>query len=346
VGRNAAFYRRNFAAKNMKSEIRYVITLLCIALSLWGCEKELKLNDPGALVPKTVDQDLSLPTITVNGTRLHSEAFGDPADPIVIFLHGGPGGDYRNGLNVKNLVTEHYYVVFYDQRGSGLSQRHPKNSHSIQLMLDDLTAVINHYRTSPAQKVFLFGHSWGAMLATAYINTYPAAINGVILAEPGGFTWSEVKEYAKKSRKINLFNETTSDVLYPDQFLSGKPDDHAVMDYKLALASAFTYAKNNKEGIEGPSPFWRNGAAVAAKFFEIGKDEGFNFRNNLNQFHTKVLFLYSQNNTAYGKAFAQQLATAFTNRQLEQVSGTGHEMIYFQWNAVHAVVVPYLNELR
>jgi proline iminopeptidase len=65
-----------------------------------GCEKELKTTDPGNLVPRTVDQDPSLPSIIVNGTQLHTEAFGNPADPMVVFLHGGPGSDYRNALNV------------------------------------------------------------------------------------------------------------------------------------------------------------------------------------------------------------------------------------------------------
>ena len=330
----------------MKSDIRHLFIFLMLGLGLSSCERELHPNDPGALVPKTVDQDVSFPSISVNGTQLHSEAFGNPADPLVIYLHGGPGSDYRNGLNIKQLASEHYYVVFYDQRGSGLSKRHPENSYSIQLMLDDLTAVIGHYRKSSSQKVFLFGHSWGAMLATAYVNKYPQAINGVVLAEPGGFTWHEMKEYAENSRKIKLFREAVSDALFPEQFFTGKADDHAILDYKLALASAYTYAANNDEGIEGPSPFWRRGAAVMKKLIEIGEDEGFNFRDNLSQFQTKALFLYSENNKAYSDAFANKLAAAYPHSKLVKVSGTGHEMIYFKWDKVYALVLPYLNELR
>ena len=324
----------------------YVTVLLLFSSILWSCKKELTTDIPGALVPKTVDQDPGLSSIIVNGTQLHSEAFGDPADPMVVFLHGGPGADYRAGLSVKNLVQNHYYVVFYDQRGSGLSRRHPKDSFNIQVMLDDLTAVIQHYRSSPAQKVFLFGHSWGGMLSAAYINKYPSRINGAILAEPGGFTWEDVKIYAEKSRKLKLFDEVVNDVLYPDQFLSGDEDDHAILDYKLSLSSAFTFAKNNEEGIEGCSPFWRNGAAVLKKLSEIGEEEGFDFRNNLSQFTTKVLFLYSENNRAYGESFAQRESGAFPNVQLSRVNGTGHDMIYFKWGNVYALVLPYLNSLR
>src|SRR5262249_10860916 len=156
--------------------------------------------------------------------------------------------DYRNGLKAKALADHNYFVVFYDQRGSGLSKRHPKNSYSIDQMIDDLTAVIQHYRTSANQKVFLFGHSWGGMLATAYINKYPGAINGAVLSEPSGITSELLKQYGENSRRLKLFDEVTNDVIYPDQFLTGNENDHAVLDYKLALSSSFAYAANNDEG--------------------------------------------------------------------------------------------------
>ena len=330
----------------MKKEIISLTLMLLPGLFFSSCEKQFSPKEEGTLVPKTVDLDPSLPSITVNGTQLHSESFGNPANPMVVFLHGGPGSDYRGGLNVKNLVNNHYYVVFYDQRGSGLSERHPKNSYTLQLMLDDLSAVIQHYRSSIGQKIFLFGHSWGAMLATAYLDKYPNAINGAVLAEPGGFNDEQVKEYGEKSRKIKLFDEATNDVFYPDQFLTGSANDHAIMDYKLGLNSAHSFAPNNEEGIEGPSPFWRYGAAILSRFSEIANNEGFDFTTNLRHYPTKVLLLYSSNNRAYGQVFANKLASSFSNVQVSEVKDTGHEMIYFKWSNVHAIVLPYLDSLR
>ncbi len=317
-----------------------------LVLMLSSCEKEMNPADPGSLVPKTVDENRSLPSINVNGTQLHAEAFGNPADPMVVFLHGGPGSDYRNALNVKQLIVSKYYVVFYDQRGSGLSQRHPKDSYSIQLMIDDLKAVIQNYKTSPIQKVFLFGHSWGAMLATAYINQNPTHIRGLILAEPGGFNWDDVKGYTERSKKFQLFSETTNDIAYHDQFFSIKSTEQEIIDYKLALNSAFSFAKNNVEGIEGSSPFWRYGSGVASKFFDIGKKDGFDFSNRLNNYATQVLFLYSEKNKAYGEGYAKKVATVFPKKQIIEIQQTGHEMIYFGWSLIYPLAVTYLNSLR
>ncbi len=321
--------------------------ILAGLVSLLACERDgqLDYSNPGLLVPKTVDDDPSLHSIAVNGTLLHTETFGNPNDPMVVFLHGGPGADYRNGLPVKQLADAGYYVIFYDQRGSGLSRRHDSNTYSIQVMLDDLTALIEWYKTSSHQKVFLFGHSWGAMLTAAYLNTYPDSIQGAIFAEAGGFNKQLLDEYAESSRKIHLFSEITNDILYYDQFLTGTENEHEVLDYKLSLASSFSYTEGNDEGIEGPSPFWRNGAAVLNAFVDISENEGFDFTTNLHQYTTPVLFIYGENNQSYGRNFAQKEADFFPNAAIVQIDDTGHEMIYFKWDSVYPVVLNYLNTL-
>lgn len=318
----------------MKTNLFYSAIIAVSIFFFIGCENENDINESGYLVPKTVDEDPSIPSIFVNGTQLHSETFGNPNDPMLLFLHGGPGSDYRNGLNVQQLADDGYYIVFYDQRGSGLSKRHDKKSYSIQLVLDDLTEVIKYYRTSPNQKVFLFGHSWGAMLASAYVNEYPNSINGVILAEPGGLNKKLLDEYGEMSRKINIFSEVTSNLLYVDQFLTGKENQHAILDYKYGISSSFTYAKGNDEGIPGPSPFWRIGTIVLESFIDISENEGFDFTTNLDQYQTKVLFLYGELNKSYGLAFAQKEAAYFPVSEIGEVKGTGHEMIYFKWENV------------
>jgi proline iminopeptidase len=324
--------------------IYWAISLLVLLFA--ACKDDRDINTPGNLVPKTVDLDPSLPSISINGTQLHAEAFGNPNDAMVLMLHGGPGGDYRSLLNAKQLVNNGYYVVFYDQRGSGLSKRHSKSSYSIQIMIDDVKEVIAHYRTSPNQKVFLFGHSWGAILAAAYVNSYPNSVDGVVFAEPGGFTWNNLKEYGERSRKIKLFAENTNNVLYIDQFLTGKENDHAILDYKLNISSSFIFEKDNVEGINGLTPFWRNGAVVLNSLAAIAEKDGYDFTPNLHKYNTKVLFLYGSKNKAYGFDFAKKEAQNFPNYDIVKIENTGHEMIYFEWNQVYTATLTYFNLLK
>lgn len=331
----------------MKKAKRCVPLLICL-ISLWGCTKENRITEEGNLVPKTVEQDPTLPSIPVNGSIFHAETFGNPDSAMIIVLHGGPGSDYRHLLNCKAFASQGYYVVFYDQRGSGLSKRHPKSFYTIQVMMDDLSGVIAHYRKSPAQKVFLLGHSWGAILATAFIDKYPAVINGVILGEPGGFTWNDIEGYVTRSRDIKITSELINDFLYADQFITGKRDEHAILDYKYALLSASDGDKDNPVGNEGALPFWRSGAVVNQALFELGDEEKPNWTTHLNQYHTKVLFVYSERNKAYGQAYAQKVSSAYPNVQLFKVNGAGHDMISFPtgWSNFYPAALTYLNSLK
>jgi len=325
--------------------LSFIITTIVM---LTACTKERNIDEAGNLVPKTVEQDVSLPSIAVNGTQLHAEAFGHPDSALLIILHGGPGSDYRYLLNCKAFASQGYRVVFYDQRGSGLSRRHPKDSYSLQLMYDDLSAVITHYRTSPNQKVFLLGHSWGAMLATAYINQYPTRINGVVLAEPGGFVWQDVLDYIKHSRSIKLTSELLNDMLYMDQFFSGRVSEHAILDYKYALLGVADGNKDNSTGDEGRSLGWRPGAIVNNALFDIGDRDKPDWTKNLFQYTTKVLFVYSEKNKAYGLAHAKKVSAAYANVQLLKINGAGHNMISFPtgWNNFYPTALTYLNSLK
>ncbi len=331
--------------ENLKARLVSIALTFFVVWAISGCQdQELEPAKPGLLVPRTVDQDPSLSRLPINGTTLHAETFGDPNDPMIVVLHGGPGEDYRSMLKCKAFADHGYFVIFYDQRGSGLSQRHLKNIYSIELMIEDLGAIIQHHRKSPDQKVFLLGQSWGAMLATAYIDRYPTAIAGAILSEPGGFTWSETRDYVSRSQQGKILSEEVSDVFYVDQILTGKEDEHEILDYKFALNAAHDSAKGNAIGNTGRIPFWRYGAMVQKSLFETAEKDGFDFTRNLNRFTRSVLFLYSENNTTYGAAHAQLVSSAYPNVQLTMIKGTGHEIPWFGWENYYPAALEYLNE--
>ena len=323
--------------------------ILALGCTIGSCRKgEMDPSQPGNLVPLTAEQDASIPSIAINGTLLHAEAFGPADSALVIVIHGGPGSDYRYLLNCKELAGQGFRVVFYDQRGSGLSQRHNLDEYSLEIMTDDLGDLIAHYKTAPGQKVFLLGHSWGAMLATSYINLHPNEIDGAILCEPGGFTYPQVKEYLARVRDYGPFSETLNDAVNLDQFFTGSENEHAILDYKLGLWVSTDGAKDNPTGNEGPLPYWRAGAVVNKALFEIGKKEGFDWTTNLHQYDTPVLFVYSENNRAYGEQHAKNVSSAYPNVQLFRCDDSGHDMLSFPrgWQNFYPVGLSYLNNLK
>lgn len=299
-----------------------------------------QLTGPGNLVPLTVDEDATLPSISVNGTQLHAETYGDPGNTMIVVLHGGPGGDYRSMLNCQRFADDGFFVVFYDQRGSGLSKRHPAEIYTIQIFIDDLQAVIEHYRQYADQKVILLGQSWGAMLATAYINAYPDRIHGAVLTEPGGFTWSDTKEYLSRTQKLKLLDEGTNDFVYLDQFLTGH--DHATLDYKASLRRA----ADQEVGNASLTPVWRSGAVCSSAAMKYAEEHSFDFTTNLHAFNTKILFGYSEFNNSYGKEHAVKVSSAYPNVQLHEFKGTGHSIPYFGWSEYYPVALSYLKEIE
>lgn len=329
--------------KFYKLRLLPIMTML-IMLSLISCEEVLDFDEPGLLVPLTVTEDSSLPSITVNGTSLHSETFGNPSDSIIMVIHGGPGADYRSLLNCQDLAANGCYVVFYDQRGSGLSQRHDADIYNTQLFLDDLDAVIEYYKQTESQKVILFGHSWGAMIAAGYVDQHPEKVRGIIMVEPGGFTWDDTEEYMGRAFQLNLFGELTNDLVYLDQFITS--DEHNTLDYKMALNFAADFADDNNVGNAGPFPFWRSGAICNTASHEYVLDNPLDFTENLGSYTTKVLFAYTELNESYGKSHAEKVSEAFPNVELIEILGTGHEAIYFGWENLYPVVQTYLNEIK
>jgi proline iminopeptidase len=336
----------------MKS-VKKIFMLALAATLFFACKEERFIYEEGYLVPKTVEHDPNLPSITVDGVKLHSQAFGHPDSTIVVCLHGGPGGDFRYMLNCKDLALQGYRVVFYDQRGSGLSQRLPKSYYTslgenlTDMIYDELASVIAYYRTGKYQKVYLLGHSWGGMLATGFTGRYPNAVQGLVVMEPGGFKWDDVIDYSSKAISFNIWSEDFNNAVYGDQFITGKEDEHAVLDYRMALL----ISKNKVTGDDDSKPgsFWRSGAIVNTSYTEIGSKYKFDFDRGIEEFKIPVLFFYSEKNKAYTDSWAKKISGSYNSVNLIKIAGVGHNDIIFDKKAWTTATLPeilkYFNSL-
>ena len=324
---------------NLKSLHLPVMAAVLAFNMLSSCEMD-DPNEPGQLVPRTVTEDPSLPSITVNNTMLHSEAFGDPSDPMIVAIHGGPGGDYRSLLKCKEFASDGYYVVFYDQRGCGLSQRHDagENNFTIEQYINDLDAVINHYKTSENQKIILLGHSWGAMLGTGYANQYPEKVDALVLSEPGGLTWDATMEYISRAWGMAFFGEGPNDLFYQDGLINAKA--HETLDYKMMLSNTADEAVGNAYH----APVWRYGSVCNSESIDYAEENGFDFTGNLDQYTTNVFFAYSELNGSYGREWAEKVSSVFPSVKLVMISNSGHDIPWLAWEQYYEEVSKYLNE--
>ena len=92
----------------------------------------------------------------------------DPANPVLLFLHGGPGMtevfmelDYPTGLE------RHFTMVWWEQRGAGMSFSPdiPPETMTMEQMIADTIEVADYLRDRFDQdRILLLGHSWGSYL--------------------------------------------------------------------------------------------------------------------------------------------------------------------------------------
>ena len=71
-----------------------------------------------------------------------------------------------------------------------------------------------------------------------------------------------------KSHSFSILGELSNDATYMDQFITGKENQHEILDYKLAMLAS----KNDITGDNDTEPgsFWRPGAVINSALFEIG----------------------------------------------------------------------------
>jgi proline iminopeptidase len=105
----------------------------------------------------------------------------DKSNPVLIWLHGGPGSSETPVLRAFNSPLEdHFTVVYWDQRlaGQTLDPLAPAPKRlTIADMLSDMDVVVDRVRARLGQdRVLLVGHSWGTMLGVIYTSRHPEKV--------------------------------------------------------------------------------------------------------------------------------------------------------------------------
>jgi len=92
----------------------------------------------------------------------------DPSNPVLLFLHGGPGmPEYFLTERYPTGLEDLFTVVWWDQRGAGLSYTPdiPPQTITYEQLISDTLEVTNYLRHRLGKdKIYLMGHSGGSFL--------------------------------------------------------------------------------------------------------------------------------------------------------------------------------------
>lgn len=136
---------------------------------------------------KTPDGISSLEEITLGGVKQWIFIRGeDKRNPVLIFLHGGPGspmGGMSSSRNFDAELIKHFTVVHWDQRGAGKSYNEsiPIESMTFGRLVEDCNELIDYVRNNfNLEKVFIVGHSGGSIIGIKTVHKYPDKIHAYV----------------------------------------------------------------------------------------------------------------------------------------------------------------------
>ncbi len=325
------------------------IILLLLASSAWMYTS----TSGDYTVALTVADDPTIPHIQINNTTFHAETFGSDTNDVVIIIHGGPGNDFRYLLPLKPL-SEKYFLVFYDQRGTGLSPRVDVSQHSLEICLTDLADIIDYY--APDRQVSLIGHSWGAMLASGYIAQYPERVHKVVLAEPGMLTSEQGNRYVENFKIDPDWKAMKAMVRIAFQAMHlSNTDEQAFGDYIFGKIPMLDFEGNpmtryfcDQDPKNGYMPIWRLSALSSMTIQgQALKEDGeveIDLISGLENYRNKVLFVVGECSQIIGEEFQRDHIKHFPNAEMVVIENAGHTMFGEQPERSMEVIQAYFDE--
>ena len=127
--------------------------------------------------------------VEIGGIKQWVSIKGDhPSDPVLLFLHGGPGNAAMGYAGrFTGELQKHFVVVQWDQRESGTTAKLNGTNRplTIELMEQDAVEMINYLRSRFSQnKIYLMGHSWGGFLGLAVAAHHPELLEAYFAVSP------------------------------------------------------------------------------------------------------------------------------------------------------------------
>jgi len=139
----------------------------------------------------------------------------DINNPVLLFLHGGPGmPEYWLSQRYPTGLEENFTVVWWEQRGAALSYSPeiPPETMTAEQFVADTIEVTNYLRKRFGQeKIYLMAHSWGSYIGIQAVAREPdlyyayigiGQISHQIQSE--GLAYQYALAYYKENGKMNM----------------------------------------------------------------------------------------------------------------------------------------------
>jgi pimeloyl-ACP methyl ester carboxylesterase len=160
------------------------IGLIVVAINSPGRLEPLKDSAGNVIVGSLAEKNFTEIGGIRQGYFVRAE---NPENPVILFLHGGPGSPSLPFQIPRELPVErlerYFTMVYWEQRGAGMSFSTSIDSATMTLaqFVEDTRQMTEHLRRRFNQeKIFLMGHSWGTFLGVKAIEQHPELFHAYI----------------------------------------------------------------------------------------------------------------------------------------------------------------------
>ncbi len=141
-----------------------------------------------ASVPAAAQRIDRAEAVQIGGLQQWIQIKGEATQPLLLFLHGGPGNSMMAYAHkFTNQLEREFLVVHWDQPESGKTKKLNSTERplTVDQYVEDAVALIRWLTNQYQQpKVFLVGHSWGGFLGLAIAKQQPGLLYGCIAVSP------------------------------------------------------------------------------------------------------------------------------------------------------------------
>ncbi|GAA4312779.1 proline iminopeptidase-family hydrolase [Pontixanthobacter gangjinensis] len=285
--------------------------------------------------------------VEVEGGKIWYRIIGEGEATPLLILHGGPGSRSCSMIPGYSLLAKDRKVIFYDQLGSGSSDRPSDTSlwrkerfvNEIELLREELQLDSLH----------ILGQSWGGALLSEYLITRePEGVKSVIFSSPLLSTedWMEDAKLL-----LSQMPEPIQDTIYKHEALK----DYSAPVYLAAVDSFYSKHLSRKSWPYEPNPECENVGDFNSEvynymwgpteFTATGTLLDFDRTKDLDKIDEPILFLAGEYDEARPETMYEYQKLA-KNARVKIIENSGHSTMIDQPEQVAEAIGSFLNRVE
>jgi 3-oxoadipate enol-lactonase len=281
-----------------------------------GVSALLELDAHSHLTQVSIERSRSVKVLRANGIATTYDICG--IGPTLILIHGAEA-DRKSFAPLIPALARHFTCVTYDQRDTG-DTTNPPDSYSAADLGDDAAALI----ASLGQRAYVWGTSYGGMIAQELALRHPACIEALVLsvtfqrgksalANPEAFDALRVRAQTDPSARHELMS-----LFFSPQTAQRRPE---------VIANALKVLSKREPD---------------AKARRAQASETFNSEGRAAGIQARALVLGAMEDRVIDPMTSWRLAQEMPHAQLSMLDGLGHALAFENPARVASVVTNFL----